>query len=302
MKRCPKCASQYSDQTLSFCLQDGTPLVGDVKQSSVDTVAFGQPVTAEKILPTQGFIDVGSNNASRRDDHQRPEEPYQPRVPNYQPYPVERRQKKTGALLKVCLVVFPLLLVLGAGGVAGWLYFSNQKRVSASERPLSDGPAFDAPMNTFQKPPVSISNSRVKTSSVVSTASAGADGVRNEITKLLDDWKGDRETCNLDDYSSKYGERVEYLGRHGVTAPEITNELRKVCDSYSTIAIKIDNMVIAVAAEHEAATAIFDKEWRYEASPKLSLGKIHMELHFRRVGDDWKIVGEENLKTYYSKN
>jgi hypothetical protein len=119
---------------------------------------------------------------------------------------------------------------------------------------------------------------------------------------MLDDWKGDRETCNFDDYTSKYGERVEYSGRHGVTPPEISNDLRKICDAYSTIEINIDNMVIAVGAEHEAATAIFDKEWRYEASPKVAQGKVHMELHFRRVGDAWKIVGEENLKTYYSKS
>jgi len=301
MKRCPKCNSQYSDATLSFCLQDGTPLV-DVKQSSVDTVAFNGPVTAEKILPTQGFIDVSSNNASRRDDHQLPEEPYRPRVQSYQPYPVERRQKKRHTFLKVSLIVFPLLLVLGAGGVVGWLYLSNQKRISTSERPSGDAPSLDVPVNSFQKTPASISNTRVKTSSVVTTANAGAEDVRKQITQILDEWKGDRETCNLDDYTTKYGERVEYLGRHGVTAPEITGDLRKICDAYSTIAINIDNMVIAVGAEHEAATAIFDKEWRYEASPKLAQGKVHMELHFRRVGDSWKIVGEENLKTYYSKS
>ncbi|MGH9819119.1 MAG: hypothetical protein ACRD43_03025, partial [Pyrinomonadaceae bacterium] len=105
MKSCPKCASQYSDQTLSFCLQDGTPLVGGGKQSSVDTIAFGQPVTAEKILPTRGNIDLGQQ--------------FEPPGENYQPAQfaagapfVSGSPKKSSIFLKVGLVVVPLLLVL----------------------------------------------------------------------------------------------------------------------------------------------------------------------------------------------
>lgn len=32
MKRCPKCDKTYADDSLSYCLQDGEPLVGKVRQ------------------------------------------------------------------------------------------------------------------------------------------------------------------------------------------------------------------------------------------------------------------------------
>ena len=55
MKYCPACSSQYSDDTLSFCLQDGTPLEGGAKQSTIDTVAFTNPATVEKLYKTDDF-------------------------------------------------------------------------------------------------------------------------------------------------------------------------------------------------------------------------------------------------------
>ena len=35
MKQCPKCRTNYADDTLRFCLEDGTPLVASVEQETV---------------------------------------------------------------------------------------------------------------------------------------------------------------------------------------------------------------------------------------------------------------------------
>src|SRR5687768_5888409 len=43
MKTCPSCRTQYSDDTLFFCLQDGTPLVGSEAENP--TVALGETET-----------------------------------------------------------------------------------------------------------------------------------------------------------------------------------------------------------------------------------------------------------------
>jgi hypothetical protein len=43
MKRCPECSRNYADQTLSFCLQDGAPLVsGEAIDEPATAILAGQ--------------------------------------------------------------------------------------------------------------------------------------------------------------------------------------------------------------------------------------------------------------------
>src|SRR5215475_248155 len=111
MKRCPKCNSQYSDATLSFCLQDGTPLI-EVKQSSVDTLSFRQPVTAEKLFNTQELqaVPQPTNDLTRSYASQPP--------PTYTPQPPARsaRRKSSDGLI-AALVILPILLIVTGSGL-----------------------------------------------------------------------------------------------------------------------------------------------------------------------------------------
>ncbi|MEP7148294.1 MAG: alpha/beta hydrolase [Acidobacteriota bacterium] len=56
MKRCPKCRRDYYDDTLSFCLEDGTPLVYGVAADEPATAIMSQsPVSASDYpLPDEG--------------------------------------------------------------------------------------------------------------------------------------------------------------------------------------------------------------------------------------------------------
>ena len=46
MKICPKCNTKYTDETLNFCLQDGTNLIGESSGSgSHQTVSFEETPT-----------------------------------------------------------------------------------------------------------------------------------------------------------------------------------------------------------------------------------------------------------------
>lgn len=59
MKRCPSCQRTYEDDTQSFCMNDGTPLVSDAAPSSLDkTMMSGSlgapPVPPQSYSPTPG--------------------------------------------------------------------------------------------------------------------------------------------------------------------------------------------------------------------------------------------------------
>src|SRR5260221_11788094 len=95
-----------------------------------------------------------------------------------------------------------------------------------------------------------------------------------------------------------YGKKVDYFEKQGIAKREVKVKIQKIFDEYSEIDLEITNVEVAVDAQGDAATAVFDKEWSYEAKPKLTEGKAHTKLHFRKVGAAWKIVAEEYLKIY----
>src|SRR5215211_8956697 len=120
MKYCPACRSQYSDDTLRFCLQDGATLDDtEVKQSGIDTVAFSDPVTADKILKTEELNLHSPKKDSGKTRAWSPEPPKSAR---------RHEQKKSASSAKIWLMAFPALLAVVAAGLGGWIYFKNQNK------------------------------------------------------------------------------------------------------------------------------------------------------------------------------
>lgn len=286
MKYCPSCLNQYTDLTLKFCLQDGTPLsAAPQKQSTIDTVAFSHPVTVQKMTPTADL---------------RIEQPvYNRTQQNFRPEPEKKKSSK--GLIAVA-IIFPILTLGVVGGGAGWIYFSRQQAaaqkqetdVAAAENATSAEPAqIKPPVPETLKPEEAKSDE---------TPPVDAEAVKGEIKNLVERWKDLTEGHNAEKLSEMYGEKVEYMGKAGVSSSEIKSNLQKTFDAYSEIDIEITNMMVAVDAQGSSATALFDKEWSYEANPKLTEGKAHTKLHLQRAGKDWKIVTEKQLKVYYVEN
>ena len=185
--------------TLSFCLQDGTPLV-EVRQSSVDTVSFTRPVTAEKILKTEDFSHLAI-----------PKEVPQ-RARQFEPFPQPRRpQKKSHRGLMIGIASVLVFMIVSALAIFGWLYISNQRPALASAKPEQHEPYSMAPMNVSARPSdVVTTDAPADTApSTPSVSPAKSDAVRREITSDIDGWKRAAETCNAADYVGLSGEKIE---------------------------------------------------------------------------------------------
>lgn len=294
MKQCPLCESQYTDETLRFCLQDGMSLVEGVKQSAVATVAFSNPVTAEKIMQTEElrvrFRDQTRENWS--------EPPIAKTV-------VQTATVKSGSSRAVWITVVPVVLILSAAGALGWFYFGNQNTVP-------DKAILSAPNNTERK---SAANTTVlssesleeKPAQALSNSSspgsnADSEQIKKEVADFINSWKELAEARNLAEYTSKYAETVEYYDKPEANIKEIRAEIQKLFSTYSDIDLALSNMRIAVEADGLKATAVFDKEWSYEKDKDLIEGKAHTKLQFQKNGPEWKIVSEKHLKVYYTEN
>ena len=282
MKYCPSCLSQYTDLTLKFCLQDGTPLsAAPAKQSSIDTVAFALPVTE------QNFSRTSNYRVEAADSGQTQENVKIPAVP-------KRSSRKP---LIAAAVMVPLITLAVVGGGAGWVYISSKNTVvKTDDTPDEDG---NDVRKLSEPPPAELIKASEKTSS---QETPDREAVKSEIANLIETWKDLTEGRNSEKLAAMYGEKVDYLGQLGTTAAEIKAGLQKTFDAYSEIDIEISNLMVAVDAEGTSATALFDKEWSHEAAPKLSEGKAHFKLHLMKDRSAWRIVTEKQLKVYFNQN
>lgn len=280
MKYCPSCLNQYTDLTLKFCLQDGTPLsaMPEKKQSTIDTVAFVRPVTAENFMPTADIkLEQPRENATQQ---------------NIRPAQVRNAKRTSRALIAVA-VILPITVISVAGIGSGWYLLRGRLATLQAESTMPvDPPAEPATADVSPAVPETVTVGQPRE----------ADTVKSQIRNLVEQWKDLTEGHNAERLSRMYGEKVDYYGKPGTRTEEVRAELEKTFDAYSEIDVEISNLSIAVDSESTAATALFDNEWIYAASPKLSSGKAHTKLHFQRVGTDWKIVSEKQLKVYFKEN
>ncbi len=110
MKSCPACNTQYSDDTLVFCLQDGTPLVAT--DMDTPTVVLGEAETVAR----QGRIHVPLND---------PDSGAWPQSQVTHVATAIPEQKRSNTPIVIAIVAVGLLILLGIVGLAGVVFFKN---------------------------------------------------------------------------------------------------------------------------------------------------------------------------------
>lgn len=109
MKQCPSCRTTYTDDTLSFCLADGTPLIVVVEESTVVLPGRAEPVRVE--IPQE----------TARQTLIPPHTPPTPSGSN---------------TMKILLVVglFGAMLLIAAVGAGALIYFNRDSRTNQTDK------------------------------------------------------------------------------------------------------------------------------------------------------------------------
>lgn len=120
MKSCPACKTQYSDDTLQFCLQDGTPLTWtDVPETP--TIVLGETETVvSRGAPVRVNIPIGD-----------------PNTPAWQPSQVTSvatampEKKGSNTVLAIGLTAIGMLVLFGIIGIAALVFMQNRQQAGA---------------------------------------------------------------------------------------------------------------------------------------------------------------------------
>lgn len=109
MKTCPKCSTQYADDTLSFCLNDGTPLAGAAADTPTDVFNESETVV-------RGAGQSGSDWQQSQATH------YIPQQQVSQPSPTSGGKS---TMVMVATAALGLLVLVGVAAVVGFIYFNS---------------------------------------------------------------------------------------------------------------------------------------------------------------------------------
>ncbi|CAN5727750.1 hypothetical protein BH24ACI2_BH24ACI2_13080 [soil metagenome] len=295
MKYCPSCQTSYTDDTLKFCLQDGTPLV-EVSNSraQIPTIAFGEGEAETVISPK-------SREPIRR------VEPLE--IENYQREPVQEERitdvhpktKKSNTALIVALTTLATLLVLG-GAIGAWFYFKDGKteiaqntnnKVAVNQNSVSknNSNAEISPLPTAS----------VKISTPTPAPTFNPETVKNEVSDKIYLWQSATEVGDINGYMNNYADTIDYYNKRGASRSFVQNDKQKAFSKFDNIEINLSNLRVTPDASGENATAVFDKEWRFEGEKNYSAGKVQTQLKLKKINGKWLITSERDLKVYYTE-
>lgn len=291
MKVCPQCKAQYVDDTLSFCLQDGTPLVSG-PQADTPTVIMGE---------TETFVARSS-------------------YPLHTPAPSEVTRVQTlehpkagsNTALAVVLTAGGMLLLFIVIGTAAWLFTRNSGSVVANANTNTYTPPT---LNTNLSPSTSSTNTNVQSSPVPTVSMPQANtnvntntpppvvpdegASRTEVSQRVYGWKSSMESRDLNSYMANYASTLDrYYTKSGVSSSTVRADKARAFGMFNSMRANISNMDVSVNGD--TATATFDKEWNFSGEASNS-GKVRSQLIFKRINGRWLITTERDIRVYYTR-
>ena len=286
MRICPTCRTSYTDDTLRYCLQDGATLVEQL-ESETPTVALNEQETiqARRQTSSQPRITTVNEGELAREAGARKE------------------GGRSGLVWALIAVIAVLLLVVIGGAIGLAIYLNNSKTVSNSNssnntNTNANGGLFGS-SGTISPTPTPTA-STTPSPSPSSTTKVDAETAKKEVGQTVYRWKSMAEAQNLDSYMGNYADTIDYYNHAGASRSYVRSDKARAFDLYDTITVNLSNMSVSVDESGSTATATFDKEWEFEG-PRNSSGKVQSQLKLRNVNGKWLIVGERDLKVYFTR-
>ncbi len=263
MKKCPTCSRTYSDETLSFCLDDGSLLSASIH--SEPTIAFSRSFET----PTQ--------TANRS-------------------IPEKKRRNVAG-------LVIVILAVLIAGSTVALYYESLNRGGSTAVPIPSRNAQIPIPPANLPVPTGDVMGTNPPTQARSGTPSAEVQSptttdTESAISRAVGDWRENLRDKRLDGHMRLYADRLEtYFRKSDVSSSFVRSDVSRLFQKYDSFNIEISNLRISGTPGGDAV-ATFDSDFRFVGT-KTHAGKVHSELRWRNINGEWKIVSQRDLRTYF---
>jgi hypothetical protein len=299
MKHCPSCQTNYADDTLQFCLQDGTQL-RSLPPTDAPTVAFND-AEAQTVVrnppPDRINFDLHDSAQSRQSRSGQTSGA----APSFAP--PQQQAPKSNTALVVLLTALVMLLLFGAG-LGAWLFLGNRKTAGNRETPTPTKTPVNVSANTNANANTN-SNINANSSPTASpTASAtptatpdfDPDEIKSEVSSKMNAWRDSMESGDINSVMSHYADRLDYYYRgRNLSSSFVRANKKKAFDRYDSFEVNISDLRVTPDASGEKATVVFNKSWVFEGADDRNEGSVRAQFELTKIGGKWYITGEKDL-------
>ena len=278
MKRCPVCQSIYTDESLTYCLQDGAKLtdVRDSASSEDDAwqMSGGRELPRTEILNPDDMPTVRIEPGAATREHQRAR-PTALNAPVSPQNSVNTGAPKSNAPV-IALSAAVAVLLLALGGLITWIVMRNKGETRTASNTGSSQSATPQP-------------------SAVDAAAA-----QKEVQAALDAWADTIRQRNLEEHMKYYAKVLDiYYNATNVSQDRVRADRSEAFSKYNSMSMQIANVDISIDPSGVRAIATFDKTFDFRGAEKDFSGSGLNRFWLAKAGGRWRITGEKDLKTYY---
>jgi hypothetical protein len=314
MKRCNTCQRRYADDTLNFCLEDGSPLQTTTGNTLDETLVLdsNEPPPTE-ILPPEAIaptLRAQKPAATVRQQARSTINEFENLAA-----PTTGGQRNTTSV--VALTVVATILLLALGGLGAWLLLrdntggenanltntgtdSNRSGNTATPSPTVDYPNSNNTNTLPNTSPTPTPSPTPETTPQRTPQINDPSAVRAEVSSALNGWRQTMTNPDVDAHMSYYANTLHtYYNARNVDVGRVRSNVARAFSNYSTFDVRVTNLQIEVDPSGERAVATFDKTFEFRNSEKRYAGSGLNRFWFEKIGGRWLITGEKDLKTYY---
>lgn len=295
MKLCPRCKSSYTDDSLMYCLQDGSPLVYLTDENSQqthrteeDTLIMNENITSD---PQRAPTEIMEESVVTQEQRIRP-------LTNRSEAHTAPPKQNTALIIVLTALVMLILAVLAVGGL--WFLFRDR-----NNQPIANGNDNNSNQNQ-NKNSENLNNGNkpeIKNPDATPTPTPkpiDAKAIREEVTGVLNGWSSAAKAHDLEGQLKFYADTVSpYYNASSWSLSKIRAERERVYATYGTIDVDLTNIKITPDPSGEKATVVLDKTWTFEGETKFNSGSVQQKLWLSKINGRWRITGEKDLKVYY---
>ena len=256
MKICPHCQNTYTDDSLQYCLQDGTPL-NDYKPGEAATAVWNSETNNE----AETLVKPRQPAAGYETQKSMPQQNWQPSQETV--FTTESSEpEKSNTLKIVLLTLLGMVVLLAIGGVGGFILWKNSRRdaaINVNTKPVNaKTPVANKTVNANSDDNTNLNvnsnvNANTNTNTNLNTNTATptpkptlnpeqAGQIKEDVGNVIDDWKSSYESLDLEYAMSYYADTVDYNNTRKIGISRIRANKKHSLNAYDTIKLKISNV------------------------------------------------------------
>lgn len=274
MKICPECRSVYTDETLNFCLTDGTLLVaGEATPeylSAEDTLHTAKTLRDSQFVPRAIPRQTSSDSSAQT----------LPLIPVNTGDFAGKKSDLSGSPL---YFILGAILIIGAIGAVWWI-FKGENSPAVTSQTQSENRTSEP-----RRP-------------IVPLTAEQENQVKKEVGEMLERWRGSIVKRDIETHMKSYAATLEnYYRESGIDRNHVRADRQRAFDRYESLDLQIDKLTVTPESEN-SAVAVFDKSWTFKNPQRTSTGAVQQEMLLIKENGNWIIMGEKDEKVYFLNN